>query len=405
MSGMWICKVRLRNLQKFFYGILALTIVFLMSFANAAPLATPKPTDSPDPIGAELKRQLGELNLSGWEGIAEKNGMKGQSVAELVSALATGKNALSVDGFLSAIANALKGQLVSQLFLVVQLIAIALLSSLLSNLRTGFGGRISEMGGFACYAIAIGVVVSAFSSMAQVGREAVGQLTGFMQMVFPILLTLLTALGSTSAAAVFRPATAMLVNSVGTVFMNICMPLILAAGAMAIISHLGERASLSKLCKLLKDCCKWLTGILTTVYLGVVSLQGLTAGSFDGVSVRTAKYALNNFVPMAGRMVADTVDTVLGCSLLIKNALGVTSIVITALILLTPLATILSGMLAFRLAAALSQPVAMDKLPSMMGGVADVLGMLFGALLAVGAMFMVTVGLLISAGNAAVMLR
>jgi stage III sporulation protein AE len=183
------------------------------------------------------------------------------------------------------------------------------------------------------------------------------------------------------------------------------MPLILASGALSIVRRIGERASLTKLAKLVKDCCKWLVGILTTVYVGIISLQGLTAGSFDGVSVRTAKYALNNFVPVAGRMVADTVDTVLGCSLLIKNALGVTSIVITALILLTPLLTILGGMFAFRLAAAISEPVAMDRLPAMMGGVADVLGMLFGAVLAVGAMFMVTVGLLISAGNAAVMLR
>lgn len=387
-------------------GAALLAVILLSGVSRAAPLATPKPTAAPDPIGAELKRQLGELDLSGWD--AFTNGAEaalGQSVPELVAGLAAGKNALSIEGFFAAIGGAMKAQIAAQLSLVVQLIAIALLSSLLSNLKAGFGGRISEMGGFACYAIAIGVVVSAFSSLAQVGREAVASLTGFMQTVFPVLLTLLTAIGSSSAAAVFRPATAVLVNSVGTVFMNVCMPLILAAGAMAVVSHLGERTSLSKLSKLLKDCCKWLIGILTTVYIGVVSLQGLTAGSFDGVSVRTAKYALNNFVPVAGRMVADTVDTVLGCSLLIKNALGVTSIVITALILLSPLISILGGMMAFRLAAALSQPIAMDKLPSMMGGVADVLGMLFGAVLAVGAMFMVTVGLLISAGNAAVMLR
>ncbi len=375
---------------------------------GAALAAQPQAPAEPDPIEAELSRQLGEMDLSGWESVLSSlPGGKtlGKSVAELVSGLASGQNALSLEAFLGALGETARAQLTSQLFLVVQLVAIALLSSLLSNLKPGFGGKSGEIGGFACYAIAIGVVIAAFASMAQAGRAAVEALGGFMQAVFPVLLTLLTAIGSSSAAAVFRPATAVLVNSVGTVFMNVCMPLILAAGAMAVVSRIGERQALTKLAKLLKDCCKWLIGILTTVYVGIVSLQGLTAGSFDGVSVRTAKYALNNFVPVAGRMVADTVDTVLGCSLLIKNALGVTSIVITALILLTPLITILGGMFAFRLAAALSEPVAMDRLPSMMGGVADVLGMLFGAVLAVGAMFMVTVGLLISAGNAAVMLR
>ncbi len=392
-------------MRKLAWPLILLTLIVCSGGARAAEV---REVDPPS-IESEISRQVGELDLTAWEGALGSlpgNGKPfGQSVSELVSGLASGQNALSLDGFLDALGQAAKTQLASQLFLVVQLIAIALLSSFLSNLRTGFGGKVSEVGGFACYAIAIGVVIAAFASMAQVGREAVQSLGAFMQAVFPALLTLLTAIGSSATAAVFRPATAVLVNSVGTVFMNVCMPLILAAGAMAIVSRVGERAALSKLAKLLKDCCKWLIGILTTVYVGIVSLQGLTAGSFDGVSVRTAKYALNNFVPVAGRMVADTVDTVLGCSLLIKNALGVTSIVITALILLTPLLTILGGMFAFRLAAALSEPVAMDRLPAMMSGVADILGMLFGAVLAVGAMFMVTVGLLISAGNAAVMLR
>ncbi len=383
-------------------------VLIALTLCSGGALAAELPEAEPPSIEAELERQIGELDLSGWEGTLDSlpgNRPFGQSVSELVSGLASGQNALSIDEFLGALGETAKSQLTSQLFLVVQLIAIALLSSLLSNLNTGFGGKVSEIGGFACYAIAIGVVVAAFSSMAQTGRAAVEALGSFMLTVFPALMTLLTAIGSSATAAAFRPATAVLVNSVGTVFMNVCMPLILAAGAMAIVSRIGERKTLTKLAKLLKDCCKWLIGILTTVYVGIVSLQGLTAGSFDGVSVRTAKYALNNFVPVAGRMVADTVDTVLGCSLLIKNALGVTSIVITALILLTPLITILGGMFAFRLAAALSEPVAMDRLPAMMSGVADVLGMLFGAVLAVGAMFMVTVGLLISAGNAAVMLR
>lgn len=392
--------------------LMLVLVCFIAAGLPAAKAETPAENGQAaeaDPIGAEIQKQVGELNLSGWDAVYGATGAKGafgiSGINQMITELASGQNVLSVEGFLNALGQMAVRQLSSQLFLVVQLVAVALLSGILSNLKSGFGGKLGDIGGFACYALSIGVIIAAFSSAAQAGRETIDMLVKFMQLVFPALLTLLTAIGSAATAAAFRPVMALLTGSVGTVFMNLVLPLILACGALAIVSRLGERETLSKLGKLLKDCCKWLIGILTTVYVGIVSLQGLTTGTFDGVSVRTAKYALNNFVPVAGKMVADTVDTVLGCSLLVKNALGVTSIVLTALILLSPLLQIVGCIFAFRLAAALCQPVAIDKLPSMIGAMADVMGMLFGAVLAVGAMFMITIGLLISAGNAAVMIR
>lgn len=54
------------------------------------------------------------------------------------------------------------------------------------------------------------------------------------------------------------------------------------------------------------------------MFLGAMSLQGVTSASIDGVAIRAAKYAVDNFVPVVGGMFSDTMDTLVGCTLIVK---------------------------------------------------------------------------------------
>jgi stage III sporulation protein AE len=127
----------------------------------------------------------------------------------------------------------------------------------------------------------------------------------------------------------------------------------------------------------------------------------MTAASFDGISIRTAKFALDKLVPIVGGMVSGTVDTMLGCAVLAKNAVGVAAILIAFSIICLPLLRIAAGMLAFRLAAAACEPIADPRLPKMLEALAEVLTYLFAAAVSLSVMFIITVGLIISTGNIA----
>ncbi len=54
----------------------------------------------------------------------------------------------------------------------------------------------------------------------------------------------------------------------------------------------------------------------------------MTSASIDGVAIRAAKYAVDNFVPVVGGMFSDTMDTLVGCTLIVKNALGVAAVLV-----------------------------------------------------------------------------
>lgn len=62
--------------------------------------------------------------------------------------------------------------------------------------------------------------------------------------------------------------------------------------------------------------------------MGVISVRGITSSVTDGVTIRAAKYITGNFVPVIGKMFADATDTVISASLLVKNAIGLSGVII-----------------------------------------------------------------------------
>lgn len=102
---------------------------------------------------------------------------------------------------------------------------------------------------------------------------------------------------------------------------------------------------------------EWTLGFGFTVFIGVMTVQGVSAAAVDGVSIRTAKYAMDNFIPIVGGMFADTVDTLVGCSLIVQNAVGVLGLILLLGALAAPLLRTVATMFLYRAASALLQPI------------------------------------------------
>lgn len=392
---------------------IALCISAMLCMASTA-LAAPEQAQAEQTqteLKEEVQRQMRGVDVSRWESMMQtlpdsvKKLWDGNSASSLIGELSTGEYTLDITNVFASVLDIGKQELGRNLQLIVKLVLIALLGALLTHAQSDFAGGVGDAAGFAIYAMAVGVAIATFVSLLQVGRETISALVNFMQISFPVLLTLLTAVGGVASSGVFQPATALLSSSIATTLRDIVLPLILSFAALSIVANLSERAPLTRLSGMCKEACKWIVGITSVLFVGVVSLQGLSSAAVDGISIRTAKFALDKMVPFAGKFVSDTVDTVMGCTLLIKNAAGISAILIGVGVILTPLIRILAGVLAFRMASALSEPLDAGRLPKMLSGMGDALMLLFGSVMAVGAMFFITVGLLLGAGNANVMMR
>ena len=155
----------------------------------------------------------------------------------------------------------------------------------------------------------------------------------------------------------------------------------------------------------MQSAAKWTLGVGFTVFLSVTALQSLGAAAADGVSLRTAKYAVDHFVPVVGGMFADTMDTLVGASLLIKNALGMTGLLLLLITAAGPLVQTLGAVILYRCGAALLEPVTEERFSGCLQEFAGAIMLLFVIQLSVGAMFLLLVAQMLVVGNLTVMLR
>ena len=71
-----------------------------------------------------------------------------------------------------------------------------------------------------------------------------------------------------------------------------------------------------------KSSVVWALGIVLTIFVGMLSLEGTLTSSVDGITAKTTKAVVTSTIPVAGKLVGETVDAVLGSANILKNAVG-----------------------------------------------------------------------------------
>ena len=98
-----------------------------------------------------------------------------------------------------------------------------------------------------------------------------------------------------------------------------------------------------------------------TIFFAIFTLQGISAGKFDSLSIRTTKYTIKSYVPVMGGYLADGMDLILASTVLIKNAVGFVGILLTLSTIITPLIQIALFSLLIKLVSAVLQTMSEVK--------------------------------------------
>ena len=168
------------------------------------------------------------------------------------------------------------------------------------------------------------------------------------------------------------------------------------AFAILIINNLSQSIKLKKLSSFIKNVNIVTIGAIFTIYLGLVSIQGMYVTSFDKFSVKTAKFAIGNFIPVVGGFVSDSMDILLSSSQLIKNVFGGIGLVLLIGICLIPIIKVLSVVTVYKVAAIVVEPVGEEGMSSFLNDVANLMVIMLACVIAIMIMFFVTIAILTS---------
>ena len=288
--------------------------------------------------------------------------------------------------------------------IMLSLMLPVLLSSLLLNTAPLRGGTSGPLRSVFFVLILLPVILLVISQLEHTQRTITG-MTEKMDKLLPLLLTLLTALGGHASSAFLHPLVVAASGSMVFLAREVILRLVMCTCAVTAINHLSDRMHLTRMAQLLRSAVCWLLGVSFTVFVGAMSLQGVCSASIDGVALRAAKYAVDNFVPIVGGMFSDTMDTLVGCALIVKNALGVCAVLVLIAALMGPLVRTVAVVFVMKLSAALLEPVADGEMIAAIADFSRTIVLFLVTMLCVGAMFFLLIVQILLVGNLTVLLR
>lgn len=303
-------------------------------------------------------------------------------------------------------ANILFREVTANFHIMGKLILLAVICAILQNFQGAFSrSSVSEIAYAVCFLLLVTISLGGFIIAVDLGKQVVTGMVNFMQAILPMLIALLVGMGGVTTAAVFSPVILGSVEFIGTVIHNFLIPLIFFTAILSVVSNVTDKISISKLTSFLKEVSVVVISLLMCLFLGIMSIQGVTASITDGVSLRTLKYLTGAFVPIVGGMFSDALEVVAGCSLILKNAVGIGGIIILFIVLAVPLLKMAALVLIYRFSSVIIQPIGDKRIVDALNSMGNSLILLFVSVASVGFMFIVAITIIIGAGNMAVMLR
>lgn len=286
------------------------------------------------------------------------------------------------------------------------ILAIIIIHSILKSISESLeNDNISKLIYYVQYIAIITIVMSNFSDIITLVKDTTTNLIGFMNTLIPVLISLMLYTGSLTTTSILEPIILFMINFIGNLIQDILIPVILIITSISIISKISDKVQIDKISKFLKSSTIWFLGTVLTIFVGVVSLEGTLASSVDGITAKTAKAIVSSAVPVVGKILGDVVDSVLGCGLILKNAVGFVGVIVIIGICIMPILKLAVLTFSYKLVASISEVIADSKIVKLLDEIGDIFKILLGILVAVTFMVIIGTTLLVKMSNTGMMFK
>lgn len=351
-----------------------------------------------DSIDQYIDNQLNKVNTDDIEKyIKEDNIVKDVNLKTYIKNLISG-DANILDLFdKEKVKATVFGEVKSSLKVAASILVLALLSSIIKSLENSFSSSaISKISNYIIFITVVTLALVSFKDVLGICYSTIESVIGLVNVIIPIIIALLVLMGLPITSTALNPIFIGGIAAINIVFKNFIFVTISMAFAILVINNLSDNIKLNRLSSFIKQINIVALGAVFTVYLGLVSIQGLYVTSFDKFSVKTAKFAIGNFIPVVGGFVSDSVDILLSSSQLIKNVFGGIGLVVLVGICIVPIIKIIGVILVYKVCSIAIEPIGESNIATFLNEVANLMMVILATIIAVTIMFFVTIAILTS---------
>lgn len=308
------------------------------------------------------------------------------------------------DNFFERLFNMLGG-VVGKYFLsflpsFLTILIICVLKSMLSGLTADFlDNSTTEVVHIVLYAGIITILMTGVVKVLTVVTGTISAISAFAEATFPVLMTLLSAVGGVTTVATYSPMLALLSNGIIALVSKIIVPAFIAVVVFSVVGNLSKTVKLDKLTHLVKTVSTWIIGVVFGLFATFLTAQGIAGGVVDKFGFNVAKFAFSSYVPILGGYLSDGFDLISASIVIVKNAFGYFAVVTLVATIVFPLLKIMAFSLTLRFVAAIVEPIGDERVAKLLHSLAENMNLLITALAGLGFLFFILLMLMIGSCN------
>lgn len=294
----------------------------------------------------------------------------------------------------------------STIKILVSILTIIVIHSILKSISESLeNNNISKLIYYVQYILIATIIMSNFSDIISMVKETSNNLVGFINLLIPILTSLMLFTGSITTSSVLQPIILFTINFIGNMIQNILLPIVLIITSLSIVSKVSDNVKIDKIAKFMKSGVVWVLGISLTIFVGVLSLEGTLSSSVDGITAKTTKAIVSSAIPVVGKILGDAVDSVLGCGIILKNAVGLVGVIIVIGICVIPILKLGVLSISYKLLASICEPIADKKITCLLEQIGGIFKILLAIITSISVMLIIGITLIIKMSNSGMMYR
>lgn len=364
---------------------------------SAPAAAAGETAPDPDAVVDELLRESGVdslFSLLPEEGreLLEEQGVDSVTPEALLD--------LSFWDLLAAGWNRIGETLTAPLGLLAASVGVILLCALLQSMQSSFQGGTLERVFSAVSTLCISTVIMLpVTGLIRQICELLDTMSRFLLGFVPVYLGILTASGKPVSAAAYGTGVMGAAQVVAQLSATVLAPLLGIYLAFCLIGGASPEIHVDSIAKTVQSAVIAVLGLLLTVFVGLLSVQGVIAASADTLTMKTARFAVGSFLPVVGGALAEALSTIQSCMGVVRSVVGGFGIAAIAAAFLPPVLTVLCMKGALFVAGGVGDALGTSQAAGLLRAASSALTLLLGLVLVFGMLFVVSLSIMLVLAN------
>lgn len=247
--------------------------------------------------------------------------------------------------------NLMRGKLENPLKAALQILGILILLAVFESFQNSTSSRTSKVMALTSALFFSIVLLPHVIECLSHTCAAISLSSNFMLSFIPVYAAIVAASGNPALALSSQTLLFGFAQGIAQFSSYFLKPSIGILLAFSMISALSPVFDFGGISNTIKKTVTVTLGFLSTVFVGLLSLKGLLAGTADSAATKGAKFLIGSFVPVVGGAVSDALGSIISSLSLVRGAVGAFGILAVLLIALPVFAELLLWLLTLNLCA------------------------------------------------------